>query len=285
MKTNLFFILITLFCFQISLGQTTNRYHRLKALGTSLSSSEINSFCSGSTFQSRPTAHWNVISVNPLQVGKIYLFYHYERERNEYYYVEQYFNYATGDDGQTIFENDINPPVQVSCPEPDSDGDGVPNSQDNCPNQAGPASNNGCPLPELSFVLNGSIINSNCLSCDIVFSQIGTNRHFVNNNGVANVDILVENSGGSTSSATTVGVYVSSNSTFESDSDSLFTTFPLGAISKNNTKFASGGLFWSDFDNDNISGSFWLIFRIDDNESNNELDEDNNIHAIRFRVN
>jgi hypothetical protein len=30
---------------------------------------------------------------------------------------------------------------------PDSDGDGVPDSEDQCPNEAGPASNNGCPLP------------------------------------------------------------------------------------------------------------------------------------------
>jgi len=29
----------------------------------------------------------------------------------------------------------------------DSDGDGLPNSQDNCPNIAGPADNNGCPSP------------------------------------------------------------------------------------------------------------------------------------------
>lgn len=37
---------------------------------------------------------------------------------------------------------------------PDSDGDGVPNSSDSCPNQAGPASNNGCPLPPIDFTLS-----------------------------------------------------------------------------------------------------------------------------------
>lgn len=35
--------------------------------------------------------------------------------------------------------------VSVLTP-PDSDGDGVPDSSDNCPNQSGPASNNGCPV-------------------------------------------------------------------------------------------------------------------------------------------
>jgi PKD repeat protein len=31
-------------------------------------------------------------------------------------------------------------------PPADTDGDGVPDSQDQCPNQASPASNNGCPV-------------------------------------------------------------------------------------------------------------------------------------------
>ena len=36
-------------------------------------------------------------------------------------------------------------------PPPDSDGDGVPDSSDQCPNQPGPASNNGCPLPNPQY--------------------------------------------------------------------------------------------------------------------------------------
>lgn len=31
------------------------------------------------------------------------------------------------------------------CDDPDSDGDGVPDDEDDCPDEAGPASNNGCP--------------------------------------------------------------------------------------------------------------------------------------------
>ena len=34
-----------------------------------------------------------------------------------------------------------------TIPDSDTDGDGVPDSQDSCPDQAGPSSNNGCPLP------------------------------------------------------------------------------------------------------------------------------------------
>jgi subtilisin-like proprotein convertase family protein len=35
----------------------------------------------------------------------------------------------------------------ADCPLPDADGDGVPDNSDACPSVAGPASNNGCPLP------------------------------------------------------------------------------------------------------------------------------------------
>jgi hypothetical protein len=36
--------------------------------------------------------------------------------------------------------------VQNNTPPPDTDGDGIPDAQDACPNQAGPTSNNGCPI-------------------------------------------------------------------------------------------------------------------------------------------
>jgi len=66
--------------------------------------------------------------------------------------------------GLGIFDNIINPacfpnsPVVNACivdyrveiqinPLPDADNDGVPNLTDQCPTVAGPASNNGCPLP------------------------------------------------------------------------------------------------------------------------------------------
>ena len=38
-------------------------------------------------------------------------------------------------------------PAPVQPPPPDADGDGVPDSSDACPTQAGPASNGGCPVP------------------------------------------------------------------------------------------------------------------------------------------
>ncbi len=42
-------------------------------------------------------------------------------------------------------DDDPGPASNNGCPLPDDDDDGVPNASDDCPNQAGPASNNGCP--------------------------------------------------------------------------------------------------------------------------------------------
>lgn len=54
----------------------------------------------------------------------------------------------------TIFGEDPAPNVEKVCqlgeavtPPPDTDGDGVEDSADQCVNEAGPASNNGCPVP------------------------------------------------------------------------------------------------------------------------------------------
>jgi len=37
-------------------------------------------------------------------------------------------------------------PVTQGCPVPDTDKDGINDEEDQCPTQAGPASNKGCPL-------------------------------------------------------------------------------------------------------------------------------------------
>lgn len=51
-------------------------------------------------------------------------------------------------DNEDRCPNQAGPASNNGCPISDSDGDGIPDDQDNCPNQAGPASNNGCPLPD-----------------------------------------------------------------------------------------------------------------------------------------
>jgi len=59
----------------------------------------------------------------------------------------------------------------------DSDGDGIPDSHDNCPNEAGPASNNGCPV--VSCNLNPP---SNMTTTDITSNSAKINWDNVSNN-------------------------------------------------------------------------------------------------------
>lgn len=60
-------------------------------------------------------------------------------------------------------------PPPPPAPEPDTDSDGILDKNDNCPNQAGPASNNGCPEPAkinfstqtILFEFNSAVLKTN----------------------------------------------------------------------------------------------------------------------------
>ena len=55
---------------------------------------------------------------------------------------------ADGDgiaDGSDNCPNEAGPAANNGCPWPDSDGDGVLDKDDQCPNEAGTVANNGCP--------------------------------------------------------------------------------------------------------------------------------------------
>jgi hypothetical protein len=54
----------------------------------------------------------------------------------------------SANDGQADSNTATITTTNTAPPPPDSDGDGVPNASDNCPNQAGPASNGGCPVQQ-----------------------------------------------------------------------------------------------------------------------------------------
>ena len=62
------------------------------------------------------------------------------------------FNGCPDTDGDGISDNNDNCPNTAGLASlsgcPDADGDGIADGNDNCPNQAGPAANNGCPWPD-----------------------------------------------------------------------------------------------------------------------------------------
>lgn len=99
----------------------------------------------------------------------------------------------------------------------DSDNDGVADSIDSCPNEAGPSSNNGCPMVDLANVeitqlrilRNGSteIFNSNTNSTPIL--SYGNSYEFI---------YTVENSGGKATNLN-LSKFFSYNSTFDQYDD------------------------------------------------------------------
>ena len=139
------------------------------------------------------------------------------------------------------------------------------------------------PRPDLSIELNGSVINSECFGCDNIFSQIGSDRHYINDpSGIANIDVFVQNTGQGKSSSSSIGFYVSADQYFQSGSDTRIKTTTFSSINANSGKYVSTALFASDFNS--FGGNFWLLIRVDDNENNQESNENNNVFPLRFAV-
>lgn len=97
----------------------------------------------------------------------------------------------------------------------DSDGDGIPDLSDNCPNQAGPSSNNGCPLPstyDLKFDTNKTevyVSNKGYVKLD----NLTSNDYFEigNSSGIYFRNITVKNVGGQISPNTVINLYLSTD--------------------------------------------------------------------------
>ena len=100
---------------------------------------------------------------------------------------------------------------------------------------------------------------------------------------MANIDVLVQNLGNASSTSTTVGYYISANSTFESNSDTRIKTSNIGSLSTNSGDYSSVTLFTYDFNS--VGGNFWLLIRVDDDDDNEESNENNNVFALRFAIN
>ncbi|WP_136466014.1 CARDB domain-containing protein [Flagellimonas onchidii] len=232
------------------------------------------------TFQQlRGRFYVNISIATPLQPNK---FYQLDFGRGLNYYYLTYSGTNEHPDEDYRVDSQSASIVQYDC---DSDGDGISDSQDNCPNQAGPASNNGCPgNPELSIDLNGSTISSDCSNCDNIFNSIGSDRHYlVDPTGIANIDVFVKNTGSVSSSASTVGFYVSNDNVLQGNSDSRIKTVNVSSLSPNSGKYASTSLFVPDFNS--VGGNFWLLIKVDDSNANQESNENNNVFALRFAIN
>ena len=178
-------------------------------------------------------------------------------------------------------------------PEADNDGDGIPNSQDNCPNEAGPASNSGCPTTfDLKFDLEKSTISSDCTNaglCNATLDETVENNetHSLSIDGKSiSISSVIINIGSATSTSTKLKFYVSENSTYESNNDIEIKEDNISAIGSNG-EYPTGITNISWFDVNNVSvisqgSSGYLILRIVNNGESNIA---NNAIAVRIRLN
>ncbi|WP_299259751.1 T9SS type A sorting domain-containing protein [uncultured Aquimarina sp.] len=177
-----------------------------------------------------------------------------------------------------------------TIPDGDNDGDGISNTQDDCPNEAGPASNNGCPLgnPNLAVDLDASQVFSQCTTCfpwlDLFFNS--GKRHLIANGGVGSIGfnrLEIRNIGNATSNSAKVKFYFSLNNTIGS-SDKLLKTINMPSRNVNSSYGIQTTINGWDINNNGglANGNYFILVDIDTDNSNNEgtTGEADNLLAI-----
>lgn len=163
-------------------------------------------------------------------------------------------------------------------PDVDTDGDGVFDSQDNCPNQAGPASNNGCPLGKPDLTINTSAsttvvntttkpLSSNILETIYLDDQL-------------QVFLAVKNEGVNSSGSFKVGFYVSTNNNIDNAIKILDKT--MSNINPNGQGTRTFVLTnWHFANLAGILGNAYLHIKLDIDGSVDEENETNNSFSSR----
>ena len=191
----------------LSCSSLSWKYHKLIRLGSITSAKS--KICSGNITGLQFKV--NIYIEEPLIKNKVYRL-DIGDGVVQYYYVDLR-SYTKGDPDYEVFSSSFNnSPISISC---DTDGDGVPDSQDNCPNQAGPSSNNGCPLPstyDLKFDTNKTEVyvpNKGYIKLD----NLTSNDYFEigNSSGIYLRNITVKNVGGQISPNTSINLYLSTD--------------------------------------------------------------------------
>ncbi|WP_103863582.1 thrombospondin type 3 repeat-containing protein [Aquimarina sp. I32.4] len=174
----------------------------------------------------------------------------------------------------------------------DSDGDGVQNYQDDCPNEAGPASNNGCPVvvrnSNLAVDLSASIVHSQCVECYPVLDAFFNNgeRHLVRD-GTGSISfnrLEIRNIGNKVSNSARIDFYFSFDKKIGS-SDKLVERVTIPSRNPNSSYGIKTSINGWDFNNNLANGDYFILVDIDANNTNDEgtEGEKDNLLAIPIR--
>lgn len=178
--------------------------------------------------------------------------------------------------------------------QPDNDGDGVPNDSDNCPNVAGPASNNGCPVLKKPNLKLKSLKVKNTTTNTLIFNfpNGNTNTPTLKKNNRYDFSIEVENnvSGSTQANPVSLDMLINTSSILYPDPRArvfnVTADSNIGSISASNSITKTFNVFVS-----NTIGSsptlsngngYTLSFDIDGKGKVDESNENDNINQLQF---
>lgn len=140
-------LLILFFAVSFVQNAQSYKYHEVRDLGITFSQANTN-FCNNILGQQ---IKLNIFIGSPLIVGNIYFIENIDGV-DKYVKITKASSRSNQDADEFVDGTNIGAPIGFTCVI-DSDSDGVPDSQDNCPNEAGPSYNNGCPtIPKVSLI-------------------------------------------------------------------------------------------------------------------------------------
>lgn len=302
--TLLFLFSIPLFCF----GQSY-KYHRIKDLGNSIPVA-TESFCNdlGSKYHKL-----NIYLVSKLEINEVYYFQDVDG-LNFYGKIVQAEDSSDQDADEFINESNVSNVINITCntdtdgdgindiedncpnisnanqndidndgigdacdsqDNRDSDGDGVQNWQDNCPNQAGPSSNNGCPVGDPDFIVTSISINAGGTYTSTDTSGALTLRTNQNHKFCVNI----KNIGVATGTINNTALILTNSSSLNSSSIVANLPYPNSSLSiaPNQTKeMCSEVYIWDNYLGYNLSNFNYLHAIADYNGNTSESNEGNN---------
>ncbi|MCO7184463.1 hypothetical protein HER15_10965 [Tenacibaculum mesophilum] len=157
----------------------------------------------------------------------------------------------------------------------DFDGDGVQNWQDNCPNQAGPSSNNGCPVGNPDFVIVSISIDAGGLTTNTNDDNSLTLRENQDHKFCVNI----KNTGAVTGTINNTALILTNNSDLSKASIVSNLPYPKSSltISPNQTgKMCSETHIRDTYLGNNLTNFYYLHAIADYDNNTSESNENNN---------
>lgn len=171
----------------------------------------------------------------------------------------------------------------------DHDNDGIPNAEDNCPNEIGIPENDGCPgLPDLD--IKYIKVTNNTTGEEVYNSTNDKNNSspvLVRRLNNYTIKFAVENNGTLSSGKCFLGAFLSNDSNLNEDNDCYINEGSINGLNVGNYYETSipiyvnyDGTFCSEFRTLTNNKSYYLIFSIDIDKKIAESNENNNLHGL-----